>query len=432
MTDVLYVKNISYTMSHIFFLVFVYLFTIPRYSKKRTLVICALSFAFTTAMSQLKMIVLPDNALFYFIITIIQIIATQLTGLLISERRNAKTLFVGLSASNYVLVGSIIASILYIFTDDIIVSLTGNLLAHIIILLIFYRKIRTIILRFCERDMEKNGWEICLIPIFFYCAFSSIAFFPYTLYDHPENILVSIFLMITMLVSYVVVIHYLDSETKYVTELWKNAVLKSYAKGLENQNYLVKQSEQNLKVLRHDMRHYSMMIDSLLDQGEYDEIRNITGHIEEVVNDNKIKHYCENLIINIVLMNMAEYAAVFSIALHLDVLIPTHIPVNEYEFALTLANLFENALISAKQAEPAKKYIDAKIHCTEEFLLVDMANECAEEIHFDPITGLPKSRRGKGHGLGMQSVQDFCSEMGGTIDCYCENNRFRIILYVKF
>lgn len=39
MTDVLYVKNISYTMSHIFFLVFVYLFTIPRYSKKRTLVI---------------------------------------------------------------------------------------------------------------------------------------------------------------------------------------------------------------------------------------------------------------------------------------------------------------------------------------------------------------------------------------------------------
>ena len=67
--------------------------------------------------------------------------------------------------------------------------------------------------------------------------------------------------MITMLVSYVVVIHYLDSETKYVTELWKNAVLKSYAKGLENQNYLVKQSEQNLKVLRHDMRHYSMMID---------------------------------------------------------------------------------------------------------------------------------------------------------------------------
>ena len=86
------------------------------------------------------MIVLPDNALFYFIITIIQIIAAQLTGLLISERRNAKTLFVGLSASNYVLVGSIIASILYIFTDNIIVSLTGNLLAHIIILLIFTGK----------------------------------------------------------------------------------------------------------------------------------------------------------------------------------------------------------------------------------------------------------------------------------------------------
>ena len=174
-------------------MVFVYLFTIPRYSKKRTLVICALSFAFTTAMSQLKMIVLPDNALFYFIITIIQIIAAQLTGLLISERRNAKTLFVGLSASNYVLVGSIIASILYIFTDNIIVSLTGNLLAHIIILLIFYRKIRTIILRFCERDMEKNGWEICLIPIFFYCAFPALPFSPILFTTIPKIFLSAFF-----------------------------------------------------------------------------------------------------------------------------------------------------------------------------------------------------------------------------------------------
>ena len=32
MTDVLYVKNISYTMSHIFFLVFVYLFKIVSHS----------------------------------------------------------------------------------------------------------------------------------------------------------------------------------------------------------------------------------------------------------------------------------------------------------------------------------------------------------------------------------------------------------------
>lgn len=427
----IYVQNISYTLSHIFFLVFVYLFMVHRYSKKKTLVICFLSFILTTVMNQFKLNLLPGNGLFYFFTTITQIAVAQLTGLLISEKRDSKTLFVGLSASNYVVVGSIIASILFILTDSIRLALAGNLLSHVLILLLLYLKTKTIIFKFCQREQEKRQWEICLIPVFFYCSFSSIAFFPYTLYDHPENILISISLMITMLVSYVVVLRYLDSETKRVEESWKNVMFESYIKGFESQNYLTEKSEQNLKILRHDMKHFSIMIDSLLEQGEYEEIKNITGHINEVVNENKVNQYCENLIVNTILMKMAEQAKSLHIALHMDVLIPRQLPVNEYEFAMVLANLLENAVFSAKNASLSGRSIEAKIHCTGEYLLIDMANACEQEIRFDSITGLPKSRRGKGHGLGMQSVQAFCDKMGGTIDCYCENSRFRIILYVK-
>ncbi len=428
----IYVKNLSYMMTHIFFLVFVYLFTVHRYSKKKTLAICCLSFLFTTVMNQLKLNLVTESPLFYFFATIAQITVAQFTGLLISEKRDSRTLFVGLSASNYVVTGSITASILYILTGSIGLALAGNLLSHVVILLVLYFKIRDMIFKFCERDLEKSRWEICLIPVFFYCSLSSIAFFPYTLYDHPENILVSIFLMITMLVSYVVVLRYLDSETKRTEDYWKNVMFESYIKGLESQNYLAEQSEHNLRILRHDMRHFSMMIDSLLDQKEYAEIKNITGHINEVVNENKVNQYCENLIVNTILMKMAEQAKSLRIALHLDVLIPRQLPVNEYEFAMVLANLLENAVFSAKNASSSENPIDAKIHCTGAYLLIDIENDCEQEIHFDSITGLPKSRRGKGHGLGMQSVQAFCDKMGGTIDCYCENNRFRIILYVKF
>ncbi len=432
MNTMIYVKNISYMFSHVFFLVFVYVFMIHRYSKKKTLVICFLSFLLTTVMNQFKLNLFPGRALFYFFTTITQITIAQLTGLLISEKRNSKTLFVSLSASNYVVVGSIIASILYIFTDNIAIALTGNLLSHVGILLVLYLKVRHIIFKFCERDLEKSKWEICLIPVFFYCSFSSIAFFPHTLYEHHENILISIFLMVTMLVSYVVVMRYLDSETKQVEEYWKNVMFESYIKGLESQNYLTEQSERNLKILRHDMRHFSMMIDSLLDQGEYAEIKNITGHINEVVNENKVNQYCENLVANTILMKMAEQAKSLRIALHLDVLIPRQIPVNEYEFAMVLANLLENAVFSVNDTLSSGKSIDAKIHCTHEHLLVDMENDCEKELYFDTVTGLPKSRRGKGHGLGMQSVQAFCDKLNGTIDCYCENNRFRIILFAKF
>lgn len=216
--------------------------------------------------------------------------------------------------------------------------------------------------------------------------------------------------MLTMLVSYVVVLRYLDSETKQVEEYWKNMMFESYIQGLESQNYLTEQSERNLKILRHDMRHYSTMIDSLLNQEEYAEIKHIIGHINEVVNENKVDSYCENRVVNTILMKMAEQANSLQIDLRLDVLIPRQIPVNEYEFAMVLANLLENAVFSIQNDSSAGKSIDAKIHCTDEHLLIDMENDCDQEIYFDSITGLPKSRRGKGHGLGMQSVQAFCDK----------------------
>lgn len=278
----------------------------------------------------------------------------------------------------------------------------------------------------------KSWWELCLIPVFFFCSFSCLAFFPYTLYELPENILVSIFLMITMLVSYIVVLRYMDSKMKQNEEYWKNVIFESYIKGLENHYYMIEQSERNLKILRHDMRHYSIIINSLLDQGEYNEIRNIVAHINEVSAGNKVARYCENLVVNTILLKMAEKAQSFGITLQLDVRISKEIPVNEYEFALVLANLLENAINSVKDLETANKYINAKIHCTKEYLLTDMENGCGKEISFDTVTGLPKSGSGKKHGLGLLSVQAFSDKLGGTTDCYYENNRFRIILFVNF
>lgn len=371
-------------MSHIFFLVFVYLFMVHRYSKKKTLVICFLSYIFTTVMNQLKLNIFPGHPLFYLVVTLVQIIIAQLTGIVISKKRNSKALFVGLSASNYVLIGSIIASILYITTGSIILSVAGNLISHVGILLLLYFYIRNTIFKFCERDTERSCWEICLIPIFFYCCFSSIAFFPFTLYDHHENILVAIFLIITMLVSYLVVMRYMDSETKQVEAYWKNVMFGSYIKGLESQNYLTERSEQNLKILRHDMRHYSMMIDSLLDQKEYAEIKNITGRINEVINENKVIQYCENRIVNTAFITTAEQAQSLQIPMHLDVLIPRQIPVNEYALAVVLANLLENAVFSTKNATPSEKSIDAKIHCTDKYLLIDVENDCDQEILLTP------------------------------------------------
>lgn len=425
-------KNISYTISHIFVVLFMYLFIAHRYSKPKTAAICAGSFFAITVPNVLKLNIFPDSQLCYFFVTVYQIAMTQFTGFFISKSRDSKALFVGLSASNYVIAGSIMAAILYIYTENLYLCTAGCIVTHIVLMLILYVKIRDIWVDYQKKESMNSWWKLCLIPVFFYCGFSNFAFFPYTLDDHPENIPGVAMFIIAMFVSYVMLMQYVSSEAKRTQAYWQNFILETYIHNMENQFYLIEQSEKNLRILRHDMRHYSGMIDSLLEQGAYDEIKKVIEHINTVIDENKVTRYCSNMIANTMLSCIMEKAYSLGIEVRWDIIISKEIPVNSYEFAMVVANLFDNAINCVKDFVERKKLVDVKIRCEKNYLLIHMKNEYEKEIIFDSETGLPQSQKGKNHGFGMQSVQAFSDKIGGNLGCYCEDSMFRILLFAKF
>ncbi len=427
-----YFNNISYMISHLFLMLFIYLFITHRYSKTITKWICFTSFLLLNITDCLKLNIFPDSDLCYFITTLLQIFITQFTGIFISKKRNNKVLFIGLSASNYTIIGSVTAAILYIYTQNMPLALLGNFTVHAIVLFTLYHSIRNIWIKQYENEYTKDWWKLCFIPIFFYCSFSCIAFFPYTLYDNPNNIPGILFFMLTMIVSYTVVLQYIEKDSKQKEIYWKNALFESYIKGLENEYYLVEQSEKNIKVLRHDIRHYSSMINKLLNQQKYEEIQSILTYINDVADENKVIKYCNHLMANTILSKMMEKAASLDIEVHLDVDIPKTIIVNDYEFSSIIANLFENAIHCVKDFQKEERQIDIIIHCRKEQLFIQMKNRYKEELTFDSLTGLPKSKKNGNHGLGMQSSLTFCQKINGTIDCFCKDHVFYITLFAKF
>lgn len=424
-------KNISYTISHIFVMLFMYLFIEHRYSEKKTAGICIGSFLAITIPNVLKLNIFPDSRLCYFLVTIHQIAMTQCTGIFISKWRDSKALFIGLSGSNYVIAGSIMAAVLHIYTGNLCLCIAGCIVTHVVILYVLYIKIRGICLDY-QGETMNSWWKLCLIPVFFYCGFSCLTFFPYTLDDNPQNILGVVMFIITMFVAYVVVMGYVSNESQRTQLSWQNTVFENYIKNLENQYYLVEQSEKNLRILRHDIRHYSGMIDALLDQGAYQEIKKVTEHINTVTDENKVTKYSSNLIVNTMLSCMMEKASSMDVEVRRDIVVAEQIPVDSYEFAMVVANLLENAIDCVKDFTRRRKFVDVKIHCEADHLLIHMKNEYEEAIIFDARTGLPKSQRGKNHGLGMQSVQAFADKTGANIGCYCEDGMFQIMLFAKF
>lgn len=273
---------------------------------------------------------------------------------------------------------------------------------------------------------------MCLIPIFFYCSVSFTAFFPHTLYDNPDNIIGTVFIVITMFASYIIALSYMESESKRIAGYWENKLQESYIRGLENRHYLVEQAEQNLKILHHDIRHYSQIIDSLLEQKKYEEIKEINEQINHIADENRVKEYCSNLMINTILSNMMDKALSLDIRVDLDTNISKEVPVNVHDLAIVIANLFENAIQCVKPFEMKKRYIEIKINCTNSQLFIQTKNEYEGEIILDSITKLPKSQKSGNHGWGMQSILSFSKKIGGTVGCYLDNGIFDIMLFAKF
>ena len=50
---------------------------------------------------------------------------------------------------------------------------------------------------------------------------------------------------------------------------------ESYILGIKNRQYLIEQAEHNMKILQHAIWHYSRIIDSLLEQKKYEEIKEV-------------------------------------------------------------------------------------------------------------------------------------------------------------
>ena len=136
--------------------------------------------------------------------------------------------------------------------------------------------------------------------------------------------------------------------------------------------------------------------------------------------------------VNTIISKMMKRAESLHIYVNLDLAVEKDLPVNNYEFTAVIANLFENALIAVKNFAPEKRKVNMIVHCSDSQLFIQTQNAFEDEIIFDPRTGLPKSNKGENHGLGMQSALAFSDKIDGTIDCFCENGIFHLILFAKF
>lgn len=412
---------IRHIVSLTFLLVFLLLFLPLRWKKGRSILLTAVCFTVTTAVDALQC--MAGSGMAALAVTMLEIVLVQGEALLLCRYRDFRALFVGISASAYVLVGNV-ASILFLLrSGKFLLSILLQILVHglfLFFLALFGR--RDLALELRER---QDGWgPLCLIPALFYAIIYTLTVWPSNIAERPSDSLGILLVLLLMGASYTLIFHVVAQSRRSQELLYSNKCLETCANSLKKEFRSMRQNQLELSILKHDIRHRDNLIRIYLDQGDTESIRGLLECGDHTLEKTITAKYCDNVAVNGILVNLAGMAAERRVSFSCEASVPERLSVNEFELATVISNLAENAVQAAGEAPEGARFVRIRIRPVKEQMILSVSNAYRGKLTFSQETGLPISQKGASHGYGLKSVQAFVRKQNAVFDCSASNGVF--------
>ena len=360
---------------------------------------------------------------------LLQAIFVQLTAFAVCKYHDGRAFFVGLTGAAYVLFGGMIGMEFHVFWSDHF--LAGFLIAsaaNFFVLLFLCIKLHKAFIRQLER--EDSIWiKLCVIPLLFYFLVYSITIWPADIDEHPQNLLGAVLLMVLMLRSYTILFGAMDGYEKYQQQKYDIVLMERYAAGMREQLEIMRMNNEKNAILRHDIRHYAIVISGYLQNREYQKLEKVMEKALLQLEELKGEIFCENVAVNSIIAQYADQARKENVEFRCEADIPSKLSVDEVEFAVVLSNLLSNAVREAGADKTQRGMVQIYARRVKGQLAIEISNTFTNKIEFGEDK-LPISRRGEGHGYGSRSVQAFVRKYGAIYDYQVENGLFTVRLAI--
>lgn len=307
----------------------------------------------------------------------------------------------------------------------------GNIGSYFLILTITYTLVIFLEYRYLRKlfleltNSVQIGWGLLsLIPVFFSALMLFVANFPTYYIKEPVRILYLLGILLLILVVYIFVYQSILRQYQFQMISHQRDILTLQISTMETQARNMHATEEKLKILRHDIRHFSNIMNTCLQNGPVEEARQLLSELETAVSKIKVKTYCKDYIINSVLAFYVELAENEGIQIQTAFSAPPTDKFSSPAFSVALANALENALNACKN-EPEPRIIKLKSRTIGEQYLMELSNTCSKTILFDK-DGLPISQRGENHGIGTRSILSFARQANAMVNFRQENGFFTL------
>lgn len=203
-------------------------------------------------------------------------------------------------------------------------------------------------------------------------------------------------------------------------------IMQLAAKSMKERLQSAETVMQKDRMMRHDRRHFEALLYHLLEDGRTEEAKKYLS--ERLAMEPQVgRRYCENTTVNAVISHYISWAKQEEIQTTVSAHIPSDIPVDEMELAITISNLLENAIYACRKLPEAERYIKLTAKYKKQ-LLFEIENACKDRVPLDE-EGHPFSNE-MGHGIGTRSVLAFASKTNSEIRYLAQEGRFRVRMIV--
>ena len=187
----------------------------------------------------------------------------------------------------------------------------------------------------------------------------------------------------------------------------------------------IKRSEQTVRIMRHDMRHFISNLQLCIESGDKAAAQKMLSSFAQNIDSTVVKKYCENPTINYIISGFAERCKEEKIEFLCK--IETEPLCDETMLSTIISNALENAINAQKQIPEEKRKISLMLKMRNEKLLLSVKNPFHKKPVF--VDGIPISDK-KGHGYGTQSIAYLTERMGGNCKFAVEDNKFVLMVVI--
>lgn len=180
--------------------------------------------------------------------------------------------------------------------------------------------------------------------------------------------------------------------------------------------------------VRHDVKNVIIAAEKLIndnDSKEYGE--KLVDVLKSSYDDSEPKYYCEHRIINAVLYDKIERAAVNGININVNAAVPDDISIDCYDLCRVVSNVLDNAAESAVQTE--ERRIDFRCHVNKGYLYIESNNSCLPEKIKKGFRTTKADKHHHGYGIGI--IKEIARRYNGETKFASNGNSFSCKVWLK-